>query len=290
MPQPITARPTPSAASGKRAQQHRRHAVDRHPQRRPPRPVVRPRMAGLAGLHRGRALPVLAVLDLADHARARGDVGVLADDGAGQQRRARADGGVVADGDRADVEVVAVDPVPGQVDLGLDRTAVPEREHAGHRRGRVQVDALADLVAQRAGVVHQPRRAGQVLRTAGLGEPLGEPHPQVHRAAAAVGAGFQTADSSIRAHSTAMPIRPSGVTNSRNPASDPPPVDGAPATAPGRQFGGDVVDQRQPDHPLQAGQRGQRQRQRHLDGLRQPRRRLRPPGSRPAAGGSSSSR
>ncbi len=82
----------------------------------------------------------------------------------------------------------------------------------------MQVDALADLVAQRAGVVHQPRRTGEVLRAAGLGEALGEPHPQVHRPAPAVRAGLQPG-SRIRANNTAMPIRPSGVMNSRNPAT-----------------------------------------------------------------------
>ena len=74
-----------------------------------------------------------------------------------------------------------------------------EAEHPGDRRRGVQVDALADLVAQRAGVVDQPRRAGQVLGAAGLGEPLGQPHPQVHRPAAAVGARLEAAKQHPRA-------------------------------------------------------------------------------------------
>src|SRR5436305_9228207 len=105
-----------------------------------------PWMFGLARLHRGRTLPVLPVLDLAAHTGAGCDVGVLADDGAGQQGGARPDGRVVADCDRADVEVVAVDPMPGEVDLGLDGTAVSEAQHPGHRRRGVKIDTLADLV------------------------------------------------------------------------------------------------------------------------------------------------
>ena len=46
-----------------------------------------------------------------------------------------------------------------QVDLGLDRAAVAEREHPGHRRDRVQVDVLADLGAERSRVRRHPRRA-----------------------------------------------------------------------------------------------------------------------------------
>ena len=65
------------------AEQDRRHAVHRHPERRARGPLVGPGMAGLAGLHRRRALPVLAGLDLADHAGSRCDVGVLADHGPG---------------------------------------------------------------------------------------------------------------------------------------------------------------------------------------------------------------
>ena len=110
----------------------------------------------------------------------------------------------------ADVEVVAVDPVPGQVDLGLDRAAVTQFQHPGHRRGRVQVDALADLVAQRAGVVHQPRRSGQVLRAAGLREPLGEPHPQMHGTAAAIGAGLQARQAASARTAPRCPSGPAG--------------------------------------------------------------------------------
>ncbi len=88
----ITARPAASAISGSAAEQHRRQPVHRRPSAVPAgRPLVGPRVAGLAGLHRGRALPVLAVLDLADHAGAGRHVGVLADHRAGQQGGAGAD-------------------------------------------------------------------------------------------------------------------------------------------------------------------------------------------------------
>ena len=51
---------------------------------------------------------------------------------------------------------------------------------------RVQVDAAADLGAQRPGVVGDPRRAGQVRGSDGIGQPLGAPQPQVDAAAARV--------------------------------------------------------------------------------------------------------
>ena len=54
-----------------RAQQQRGHAVDEDPERGPRRPVLGPWVARLAGLDRGRALPVLAVLHLADHTPSR---------------------------------------------------------------------------------------------------------------------------------------------------------------------------------------------------------------------------
>ena len=54
----------------------------------------------------------------------------------GKQRAAGADRGARADPDLADVQPVAVEPVPGQIDLGLDRAALAQLEHAGHRRQR----------------------------------------------------------------------------------------------------------------------------------------------------------
>ena len=96
----------------------------------------------------------------------------------------------------------------------------------------VQVDALADLVAQRARVVHQPRRAGQVLRAAGLGRaarratPAGAPSRRGGRcpAPARRAASGRT--------STAMPIRPERGDEQDEAADDPPPVDRHRSTAP----------------------------------------------------------
>ena len=165
---------------------------------------------------------------------------------------------------------------PDQVHLRLDRTAMTQGEHARHRRSRMQVDALADLVAQRAGVIHQPWRPGQVLRAAGLAEPLGDPDPQMDGPAAAVGTRLQSAEQDARAqHRDPHPAQRRD--EEQEAAENPPPVD---RHRPRQQISGgdDVVDQRQPDHPLQTAQRGQRQRQRHLNGLGQPRRRLHHPG------------
>ena len=101
----------------------------------------------------GRAGPVLAGRDLAHDQRARAPPRPPCRTTApGRQRAAGADPGARADPDLADVEDVAVDPVAGEVDLGLDRRALADRQQAGDRRQRVQVGALADVVAEQAGV------------------------------------------------------------------------------------------------------------------------------------------
>ena len=71
-------------------------------------------------------------------------------------------------------------------------------EHACDRRGGVQVDAFTDLVAEHAGVIHKPRCTGLVLGTTGIGEALGDPHPQMYRAAPAIRPGFQSAQQDPR--------------------------------------------------------------------------------------------
>lgn len=211
------------------AQQYRRQPVDRHPERPGRRPVIRPGMACLTGFHRWRAGPVLALLDLADHPGARGDVGVLTDRCARQQRGAGTDGGIVTDGDRADVEHLAVDPVPAQVDLRFDGAPVPQRQHPGHRRGGVQIDALADLVAQCPCVIHQPRRPGQIFGAAGRREAFGEPDPQVFGAATPIAARPQPGQQRTRPERRdAHPAQ--RVTNSTNAAITHP-SPGAPARA-----------------------------------------------------------
>ncbi len=74
----------------------------------------------------GRPGPVLPRRHLAEHRRPRRDLGVGADARAGAEHAAGADAGAGADLDRAEVEHVAVDPVAGEVDLGLDRGARAE--------------------------------------------------------------------------------------------------------------------------------------------------------------------
>ena len=108
-------------------------------------------------------------LTLAHNCRTGGDVGIPADHRARQQCGAGADGGVVADSDLADVEQIAVDPVTGQVDLGSTRTAVAEGQHAGDRRGGMQIDPLPTGITQCPCVIDQPRCTGLVLGSAGFG-------------------------------------------------------------------------------------------------------------------------
>ena len=143
----------------------------------------------------------------------------------GSSVRPGADRRIVADGDRTDVDDVAVDPVPGQVDLGFDGAAVAERQHPGHRRRGCRSTPLPTLAPSAAGVVDDPWRAGQVLRAAGLAQAFGHPHPQVHRTAARVRAGLQIADQDARAEHADAHATERG-DEKQEAAEDPPPVIG----------------------------------------------------------------
>ena len=146
-------------------------------------------VAPLAPLAGGRTRVALARLDLADHGRTGLHERAVADLGARQQRRARADDRALADRDVADDELVAVEPMPGEIDLRLDRAVVAKREHPGDRGQRVQVDALADLRAEQRGEHEIPACRADPGRAARLDPALGEPQAQVHRAAAFISAG-----------------------------------------------------------------------------------------------------
>ena len=149
---------------------------------------------------------------------------------------------------------------------------MPQRQHARHRGSRMQVDALPDVVAQRPGVVDQPGSARHVLRPARLGEPLRQPHPEVHSAATSVGSGLQVAQQRPRTDDRdAHPARWGH--EQQEAGQDPPPAD---RRGPRHQVqtGGDIVGDRHPDHPLHPGQRRQRNGQRDLHGLSPTRHRL----------------
>ena len=127
--------------------------------RRPGRALVGPRRLGLAlpasrraGPARTRRGPRPTTADPARPRRRRptrapGSRVLREPDGGAGARRARGRGW----------SLVAVEPVAGQVDLGLDRRAVAERQEAGDRRQAVQVDALADRRPEGTGVVGDPR-------------------------------------------------------------------------------------------------------------------------------------
>ena len=144
----------------------------------------------------------------------------------GTDRAAGADVGVGADVHPADVDDVAVHPVARQVDLGLDAGAVADRQHPGDGRHGVQVDAAADRRAERAGVVDDPRRAGQADGAHGLGEAFGGPQPQLHAAAARVGAGLEAGEQEAGGRRRRGAIRPSGVTKATQPTATHPPRHG----------------------------------------------------------------
>ncbi|QKS18267.1 hypothetical protein HUN59_08900, partial [Curtobacterium sp. Csp2] len=145
-----------------------------------------PAVPSRADAFRRRTRPALPVGDPAGDGGTGLHLGSHADVRARHQGRAAVHDRVGVDPDPAETEHVAVDPVPGEVDLGFDRRTFADREHAGHRRERVQVDALTDPGAERAGVVADPRRAGRRGAVDGLGDPLREPDAHVHRAATGV--------------------------------------------------------------------------------------------------------
>ena len=74
---------------------------------------------------------------------------------------------------------VAVDPGPAEVHLRLDRAALAEAEHPGHRRDAVQVDVAADLGAEHPRVPGHVRRAGERRGPELVDDPAGEPEPEV---------------------------------------------------------------------------------------------------------------
>ena len=131
-------------------------------------------------------------------------------DGAGAQHAARADARTPADADLAHPQQVAVDPVAGEVDLGLDGAAVAETQQPGDRGDGVQVDVLADLGAEQPGVPGDVRRAREVERAELVGQPFRGPQPQVHLAPTRVVARTDAAQEQADP-AAASSIRPGGV-------------------------------------------------------------------------------
>lgn len=214
---------------------------------------------------------MLLRLDLAEDRGAGADLGALADLRAGQQRGPRPDRGLLADADRADVQLVAVEVVPGEVDLGLDGRVVAELEHARDGRQRVQVDAPADRCAERAGVVDHPGCAGEVLGARRGGEPLGDPQPQVFRPATAVHAGLQPAEQQAARDHRQRHAADRGDEHEEQREHDPPVERGQQRRSRGPRE--DVVGDRHPREPLQAREGGERHRQQDLRDPRRLRRR-----------------
>ena len=112
--------------------------------------------------HRGRPDPQLARRHGVEHRGPGRDLGPRPDAGAGRERAARPDGRALVDPHATHPQHVPVQPVPAQVDLRLDGAPVAEREQAGDRRQRVQVDVAADRRAERPRVLRRStaRRTG----------------------------------------------------------------------------------------------------------------------------------
>jgi len=183
-----------------------------------------------------------------------------------QQGAAGPDGGLGADLDLAEVQHVAVDPVAGQVDLGLDRRVPAEREHPGHRWQCVQVDTAADLRAERPGVVGDPGRAGQVRGTGGVGQVLRRPQPDVHAAAARVVARLDPAQQHPGAGDRDR--HPPGRCDQHQPAGrEPPPRHGRQPAEAARRRGDHLVEGQAPGEEAGSDDRLQEQGQHDLQHL-----------------------
>ena len=270
--------PSVSAQRGSRHGEAREHGEDRQPGEHDRRggvggepggtvrgPVVAPGAAGPAGEDGGGARPGLAGRHGAEHGRAGGHLGARSDVGSRQQGAARAHPRVVADPHRADVQLAAVDPVAGQVDLGLDRAAGAEGEQAGHRRDAVQVDVAADPAAEQPRVDLDQRGRRQAGGAQLVDEALGEPEPQVHDAAAGVGAGVHADEREPGRGGTQQDA--AGRADEQQPAEQhPPPADvGQPVEAEHR-----AADHRagaHPGEPAQGADRAEAQRGQHLGDL-----------------------
>ena len=224
-------------------------------------------MLGLADLHRGRPGPVLPGLDPPEHRRTRGDDRVTSDDRTRGERRPGADRRAAFDGDLADVDVVAVDPPSGDVDLGFDGRAVPDREQSGHRWDGVQVDAAPDRRPESPREVDHPRRTGQVGGTAGVEESLGHPQPDVDAPAPRMNARSDPGEEHPRTERRDAHATGRGDEDQERREQDPPvdldqPLDRAIHPVGDEQR--HVVRHAEPCGPLQSGERRQRDGQQEL--------------------------
>ena len=121
------------------------------------------------------------------------DLGAVADHRAGVQHRARADPRAGADLDRADDQLLPLDPPAAHVDVALDgRAGADPQQRTGRRNGR-QPGAVADLRADEARVASGPRRAAEALVAGHLGEAIDEPQPCGEPGVARVAAGLDVA-------------------------------------------------------------------------------------------------
>ena len=156
-----TAAPAPTASDGQERQGDGRGRVRGEPHRSVLGTLGRP---GPPRRARGRGRgprPRLPRRDRPEDRGPGGHLGPVAHVGAGQEGAAGTDAGVGTDPHRSDVQVSTVEPVSGQVDLGLDGAAVTEREQTRHGRDAVEVDVASDAASEEPGVDPDQRRRGQ---------------------------------------------------------------------------------------------------------------------------------
>lgn len=183
---------------------------------------------------------------------------------AGEEDAAGADHRARADLDRADLQVVPVEPVAGEVHLGLHGAAAAEFEHARDRGQGVQVHLGADLGAEGSTVAFQPR-AGEGGGADAFGEPFGRPEPQVDAAAARVASGADAAQQEAGAAGGDREAAGRAEEQQGSGGDEPPRGGGRPWEGP--EVVQDVAQGQQGDRPAQADQGEQGDQQQRLGDL-----------------------
>ena len=230
-----------------------RRGVGEHPDATVRRALRRPRAAGRTRRAGGRTRPGLVGRHRPEHGRPGRDLRPVTDVGPGQQGAARPDAGLLTDRHRADVHVAAVEPVPREVDLGLDGAPGAEREQAGDGRDAVEVDVTTHPASEQFRVDANEGGGRQVRGPELVDQSLGEPEPQVHPATAGVPARADPAQHQARRGGTEQ-HPPEGVDEQQPPGEHPAPRD---ARQP-RRVDDPVRDEQPEPDPRQPAQRPDR--------------------------------
>ncbi len=144
---------------------------------------------------------------------------------------------------------------------------LPQRQHSGDRRKRMQLDVVADLRAEGPRVVGNPGRAGQADGAGQVLDLLGQPQPQVHLAGPGIGPGDHLPEQDPGGQRQRCP---SGRPGSRTPARRQPPTTrrSTGAAREAGEGGQQVVGRHQVGQPAHAHQDVQGDAHQRLEDLR----------------------